>query len=55
MEGYDRKVHWKKTQSHLNGLWREFMSRKFESYLVTEGVHHELTIPDNPEQNGVAE
>ena len=33
----------------------EFTSREFESYLTTEGVRHELTIPNNPEQNGVAE
>ena len=30
----------------------EFTSREF---LTTEGVRHELTIPNNPEQNGVAE
>ena len=30
-------------------------SRKFQEYLKTEGVRHELTIPKNPEQNGVAE
>ena len=33
----------------------EFTSMEFESYLTTEGVRHELTIPNNPEQNGVAE
>ena len=33
----------------------EFTSREFEAYLKTEGVRHELTIPKNPEQNGVAE
>ena len=33
----------------------EFTSREFESYLKAEGVRHELNIPKNPEQNGVAE
>ncbi|KAL5494293.1 hypothetical protein EMCRGX_G015594 [Ephydatia muelleri] len=33
----------------------ECTSRKFQEYLKTEGVRHELTIPKNPEQNGVAE
>lgn len=33
----------------------EFTSREFESYLKSEGVRHELTIPNNPEQNGMAE
>ncbi len=34
---------------------REFTSREFESYLTTEGVCHDLTIPNIPEQNGVEE
>ena len=33
----------------------EFTSSKFEAYLKSEGVRHELTIPKTPEQNGVAE
>ena len=33
----------------------EFTSTEFEAYLRAEGVKHELTIPKNPEQNGVAE
>ena len=33
----------------------EFTSKEFESYLKAEGIRHELTIPNNPEQNGVAE
>ena len=33
----------------------EFTSGEFEAYLKAEGVRHELTIPKNPEQNGVAE
>ena len=33
----------------------EFTSKEFEAHLTTEGVRHEVTIPKNPEQNGVAE
>ena len=33
----------------------EFTSSKFEAYLKSEGICHELTIPKTPEQNGVAE
>ena len=33
----------------------EYTSREFETYLKTEGIRNELTVPKNPEQNGVAE
>ena len=33
----------------------EYTSKEFESYLKSEGVRHELTVPKTPEQNGVAE
>ena len=33
----------------------EYTSAEFEAYLRKEGVRHELTVPKNPEQNGVAE
>jgi len=33
----------------------EYTSKLFESYLSTEGIKHELTVPKNPEQNGVTE
>ena len=33
----------------------EYMSREFESYLNTRGIHHELTAPYSPAQNGVSE
>ena len=33
----------------------EFTSSEFESFLKSEGVRHELTVPKTPEQNGVAE
>ena len=33
----------------------EFTSTEFEAHLKAEGIKHELTVPKNPEQNGVAE
>ena len=33
----------------------EYVSNEFEEYLKREGVKHELTVPKNPEQNGVSE
>ena len=33
----------------------EFTSKESEAHLTEEGVHHELTVPKNPEQNGVVE
>ena len=28
---------------------------EFEAYLKSKQIHHELTVPHSPEQNGVAE
>ena len=33
----------------------EHVSHRFTKFLKTEGVVHELTVPRNPQQNGVAE
>ena len=33
----------------------DYTSRKFSDYLKAEGSRHELIVPKNPEQNGVAE
>ena len=33
----------------------EYTSVEFQSYLMKEGIKHELTVPRSPEQNGVAE
>ena len=33
----------------------EYTSTEFASYLIKEGIKHELTIPHTPQQNGVAE
>ena len=34
---------------------REYKSEKFDQYLKSEGIRHELTVPKSPQQNGVAE
>lgn len=61
---FDKFVQWKamveKSSGHVLKTFRsdnggEYTSRKFESYLKKEGIRHEVTIPKNPEQNGVAE
>ena len=33
----------------------EYTSTEFKEYLAKEGIRHDLTVPKNPEQNGVAE
>lgn len=61
---FERFQHWKalvekssgkklKTLRTDNG--GEYTSTKFETYLRSEGVRHELTVAKTPEQNGVAE
>ena len=63
-EVFDRFLEWKamveKSTGHKLKVLRtdnggEYTSEKFENYLKTEGVRHELTVPRTPEQNGVAE
>ena len=33
----------------------EYLSKKFQDFLESKGITHELTMPHTPEQNGVAE
>ena len=33
----------------------EFTSHEFEEYCAGEGIHHQLTAPYSPQQNGVVE
>ena len=33
----------------------EYLSTEFRQYLKSAGIHHELTVPHSPQQNGVAE
>ena len=33
----------------------EYKSREFEQYLIRHQIEHEVTVPDSPEMNGLAE
>jgi reverse transcriptase-like protein len=33
----------------------KYMSKHFESYLKTKGIHHKITMPNTPQHNGMAE
>ncbi len=33
----------------------EYTSGEFADYLRSQGIRHELTVPKNPQQNGVSE
>ena len=33
----------------------EYISSEFQEYLKAQGIHHEMTVPHTPQQNGVAE
>jgi len=33
----------------------EYVSKEFEAYLRSKGILHEFTVPNSPQQNGVAE
>ena len=48
--GSDRRIETLRTD---NG--GEYLSGEFKEYLKSKGIHHELTVPHTPEQNGVAE
>ena len=63
-EVFDRFQEWKAQVEKSTGCslkilrsdnGGEYTSNEFRSYLKTEGVRHELTVPKSPEQNGVAE
>ena len=32
-----------------------YLSNKFKVYLKSKGIHHQLTVPYSPKQNGVVE
>ena len=60
---FEKFVQWKALVENLHGckikILRsdkgEYTSNEFTAYLKQEGVHHELTVPKTPQQNGVAE
>jgi len=33
----------------------EYMSEEFQTYLKSKGIHHQLTVPHSPQQNGVVD
>lgn len=33
----------------------EYTSKEFQEYLKAQGIHHEMTVPHMPQQNGAAE
>lgn len=33
----------------------EYLSNEFKNFLKNNGIHHQLTVPRKPQQNGVAE
>jgi transposase InsO family protein len=35
--------------------WGEYTSNEFNDFCAREGIKRELTVPYNPQQNGVAE
>lgn len=49
----------KKSERHIKVLRTdrggEFLSKEFVGFCEAEGIHHELTTPYTPEQNGVSE
>ena len=55
MENYGEKETGKNLKALRTDTGGDFTSSKFEAYLKSEGVRHELTIPKTPEQNGEAE
>lgn len=63
-EVFEKFKEWKATVEKSTGIQiktfrtdngGEYTSKEFEDYLKKEGIHHELTIPKTPQQNGVAE
>ncbi|KXJ70186.1 hypothetical protein RP20_CCG024535 [Aedes albopictus] len=34
---------------------KEYVNRQMKQFLCRSDIHHEMTVPDNPEQNGLAE
>ena len=33
----------------------EYLSDEFKTYLISKGIHHEMSAPYTPQQNGIAE
>jgi len=61
---FDRFCEWKALVEKLSGQQvktlrtdngGEYTSTRFKNYLAKEGIQHKLTVPKDPEQNGVSE
>ena len=57
-ENYSARI--KKETGHEINTFRsdnggEFRSNEFKTYLNNNGIRHETSVPDTPEQNGMAE
>ena len=51
-QGMDCESNLKALRSDNGG---EYLSHKFRTYLIQNGIRHELTVPYTPQQNGTAE
>ena len=63
-EVFDKFLEWKALVENSSGHMLkalhtnsggEYVSSKIKNFLKKEGVHHKLTVPKTPDQNGVAE
>lgn len=61
---FEKFIEWKASVENSSGKklktlrtdnGGEYTSTEFDNYLKKEGINHELTVPNTPEQNGVAE
>ena len=55
MEIHGGEIQWWKIKTLRSDYDVEYTSKEFEDYLKKNGIRHERTVPETPEQNGVAE
>ena len=59
LKDFVQRVHNNDCDLHIGTLridnGGEYLSNEFKIHLKSKGIHHELTVPHCPEQNGVAE
>ena len=54
-EAYVQSVTGEKVRALRSDNGGEYVSQEFKAYLKAKGVHHQLTAPHCPQQNGVSE